>query len=85
MGLNIKNERVHALAREAANRTGQSQTSVVAEALTRLLEDLDRRSKPDERRRIALDIAVDFERRLDELGEGELSSDWMYDDRGLPA
>lgn len=85
MSLNIKNERVHALAREAANRTGQSQTSVVAEALTKLLEDLDRQSKPDERRRIALDLAVDFERRLRELDERELSSDWMYDDRGLPA
>lgn len=85
MSLNIKNERVHALAREAANRTGQSQTSVVAEALTRLLEDLDRKSKPNERRQVALDIAADFERRLKELGEGQLSSDWMYDDRGLPA
>ncbi len=85
MSLNIKNERVHALAREAANRTGQSQTSVVAEALTKLLEDLDRQSKPDERRRIACDIAVDFERRLKDLGERELSSDWLYDDRGLPA
>lgn len=85
MSLNIKNERVHALAREAANRTGQSQTSVVAQALTRLLEDLDRQSKPDVRRRIASDIACDFERRLKELGERDLSSDWMYDDRGLPA
>ncbi len=85
MSLNIKSERVHALAREAAQRTGQSQTSVVAEALTRLLEDLDRQSKPDDRERIALDIAVDFERRLKELGGRELSSDWMYDDRGLPA
>ncbi len=84
MSLNIKSEQVHALAREAANRTGQSQTSVVAEALTRLLEDLDRQSQPDERRRIALEIAVDFERRLKELGEGELSSDWVRRP-GLPA
>ncbi|WP_151526721.1 type II toxin-antitoxin system VapB family antitoxin [Serinicoccus kebangsaanensis] len=37
MGLNIKNERVHRLAREAARLTGQSQTSVIEEALTRLL------------------------------------------------
>lgn len=39
MGLNIKNERVHALAREAARLTGQSQTSAIEEALTRLLAD----------------------------------------------
>lgn len=39
MGLNIKNERVHALAREAARVTGKSQTSVIEEALERLLRD----------------------------------------------
>ncbi|MFN8082016.1 MAG: type II toxin-antitoxin system VapB family antitoxin [Kineosporiaceae bacterium] len=38
MGLNIKNERVHALARQAALVTGKSQTSAIEEALERLLE-----------------------------------------------
>ncbi len=38
MGLNIKNERVHALAREAARVTGKSQTSAIEEALERLLQ-----------------------------------------------
>jgi Uncharacterized protein conserved in bacteria len=37
MGLNIKNERVHALAREAARVTGKSQTSAIEEALQLLL------------------------------------------------
>lgn len=37
MGLNIKNERVHALAREAARVTGKSQTSAIEEALELLL------------------------------------------------
>lgn len=37
MGLNIKNERVHALAREAARVTGKTQTSAIEEALERLL------------------------------------------------
>ena len=41
MSLNIKSERVHALAREAARITGRSQTSAVEEALTRLLRDYD--------------------------------------------
>lgn len=37
MGLNIKNERVHALAREAARVTGKNQTSAIEEALELLL------------------------------------------------
>ncbi|GAA6527743.1 type II toxin-antitoxin system VapB family antitoxin [Intrasporangium sp. DVR] len=37
MSLNIKNERVHALAREAARVTGKSQTSAIEEALELLL------------------------------------------------
>ncbi|MGL5849920.1 MAG: type II toxin-antitoxin system VapB family antitoxin [Phycicoccus sp.] len=37
MGLNIKNERVHALAREAARVTGRSQTGAIEEALEQLL------------------------------------------------
>lgn len=39
MGLNIKNERVHALAREAARVTGKSQTSAIEEALELLLRE----------------------------------------------
>lgn len=39
MGLNIKNERVHSLAREAARVTGKSQTSAIEEALQLLLRD----------------------------------------------
>jgi antitoxin VapB len=37
MGLNIKNQRVHELAREAARVTGRSQTAAIEEALERLL------------------------------------------------
>ncbi|WP_256841551.1 type II toxin-antitoxin system VapB family antitoxin [Ornithinimicrobium cryptoxanthini] len=39
MGLNIKNQRVHDLAREAARLTGKSQTAVIEEALERLLQE----------------------------------------------
>jgi len=38
MSLNIKNERVHELAREAARVTGKTQTGAIEEALMRLLE-----------------------------------------------
>ncbi len=39
MSLNIKSERVHELAREAARLTGLSQTGAVEEALRRLLAE----------------------------------------------
>ena len=39
MGLNIKNERVHELAREAARLTGGSQTSAIEQALEALLRE----------------------------------------------
>jgi antitoxin VapB len=85
VSLNIKNEHVHELAREAARRTGKSQTSVIEEALERLLADLEQ-----ERRRIGLKadimaIAADFQARMVAAGDGPLSSDWLYDDEtGLP-
>lgn len=85
MSLNIKNEHVHELAREAARRTGKSQTSVIEEALERLLADLEH-----DRRRVGLKedliaIAADFHARTVAAGDGPLSSDWLYDDEtGLP-
>lgn len=39
MSLNIKKQRVHDLAREAARLTGKSQTAVIEEALERLLQE----------------------------------------------
>lgn len=54
MSLNIKNERVHALAREAARVTGKTQTSVIEEALVKLLAEY------------GVDpVAADRERRMD--------------------
>lgn len=41
MGMNIKNEHVHELARQAATVTGKSQTGAIEEALTRLLADYE--------------------------------------------
>lgn len=53
MGLNIKNERVHALAREAARVTGKSQTGAIEEALRRLLAEYgDAGDAVDRRRRV---------------------------------
>jgi antitoxin VapB len=41
VSLNIKNERVHDLARQAARVTGKSQTGAIEEALERLLAAYD--------------------------------------------
>lgn len=40
MSLNIKNERVHEMVREASALTGKSQTGVIEEALRKYLDDL---------------------------------------------
>jgi antitoxin VapB len=85
MSLNIKNEHVHALAREAARRTGKSQTSVIEEALERLLADLEHEQRKVGLKDDLLAIAADFHARTVAAGDGPLSSDWLYDDEtGLP-
>lgn len=56
MSLNIKNEHVHELAREAARATGKTQTGAIEEALERLLEEY--RDGP---------VAADQRRRLDSI------------------
>ena len=63
MSLNIKNPRVHALAREAAAVTGKAQTGAIEEALERLLADYG--VDPEQRRRAAkVDLAHDIARRF---------------------
>lgn len=83
MGLNIKNEKVHALAREAAERMGMSQTSVIEEALKRMLKELDteQHARLNDLRLIVADIhAV-----MRESGQPPLTTDDLYDDEGMPA
>ena len=86
MSLNIKKDAVHALARTAAARTGLSQTSVIEEALTMYLAQLDDPADAQQRRRRAtllleqLDAELDDPARARLLDEGDL-----YDEAGLPA
>jgi antitoxin VapB len=82
VSLNIKNERVHELVREAARRTGQSQTSVVEAALEAYLRELDAaRDARTERLRAVLD---DFDRLLSDADRAAMSTDDLYDEAGLP-
>lgn len=76
MSLNIKNEHVHGLVREAARRTGKTQTGVVELALEQLLANLaDADSNLDE---LIAGLQTDIAAR------GPLSTDDLYDETGLP-
>ncbi|GAA5088473.1 type II toxin-antitoxin system VapB family antitoxin [Nocardia iowensis] len=83
MGLNIKNENVHALVREAAERTGMSQTSVVEEALKRMLKELD--AEQETRLEDLRAIVADIHAIMRESEYPPLTTDDLYDDEGLPA
>lgn len=89
MSLNIKNERVHALAREAARRTGKTQTGAIEEALERLLAELG--ADPDETERtrrldLVRQIQIEYAALPDAPGEDRIRSDHdLYDlETGLP-
>lgn len=81
MSLNIKNPRVHLLAREAARRTGTTQTSVIEHALERYLSFLDDEHNPDSRIDQLLEQMQD---RVAHSG-GVLGAENLYDEDGLPA
>lgn len=89
MSLNIKNERVHALAREAARVTGKSQTSAIEEALERLLAEYGEDPVEAERKR-RLDIIRQIQLEVANLPEAEgedriRSEEDLYDpETGLP-
>ncbi|MBM6400274.1 type II toxin-antitoxin system VapB family antitoxin [Phycicoccus sonneratiae] len=85
MSLNIKKPRVHELAREAASRTGLSQTSVIEAALEHYLEML---TSPDDdaARRGRIDaILADIDRSLTDEDREAIRNLDLYDERGLPA
>ncbi|MDN5794568.1 MAG: type II toxin-antitoxin system VapB family antitoxin [Intrasporangium sp.] len=88
MSLNIKNDRVHDLARQAARVTGKTQTGAIEEALERLLRDYG--ADPDAARvghtlDVVWAIATEYVR---DPGRGDLviaRVEDLYDERtGLP-
>ncbi|MDO5285990.1 MAG: type II toxin-antitoxin system VapB family antitoxin [Actinomycetia bacterium] len=87
MGMNIKSERVHALAREAAQVTNQSLTSAVEEALLLLLRERGSGVDPEVRRRIDLVRPVIEAYRLDPGRDDReiLTAEDLYDEAtGMP-
>ena len=85
MGLNIKNEHVHDLAKRAALMTGTSQTSAIETALKRYLEELGGPDRQAERRTRVDLVLADFDVRLDAAARADFTTDDLYDESGLPA
>lgn len=88
MGLNIKNERVCALAKQAAVLTGRTQTSAIELALERLLAEHETTlSTSREARAAGVDAVVgQLQRAWEAAGADDLpSTDDLYDENGLPA
>ncbi len=89
MGLNIKNERTHALVKELARRTGRSQTSAVEEAVAARLATLGEDvADPAREQRLDAARAVVAAFRADLTDEDVsliTSADHdLYDEKGLP-
>lgn len=87
MSLNIKNERTHALVRQLAQMTGQSQTSAVEDAVRRRIEELSRAEDEVEARIKRMEqISAEFSADLTEQDRAALWSadDFLYDELGLP-
>jgi antitoxin VapB len=76
MSLNIKNPRVHEMAREVARRTGLTQTGAVEAALERMLDELGENPSGID------DLIAGLQ--TDIAAHGPLSMDDLYDESGLP-
>jgi antitoxin VapB len=83
MGLNIKNEEAHRLARELARATGESMTAAVSEAIRERLERVRGTSKKSRVERI-LEIGRDCAAHLKEPFKSVDHGDLLYDEKGLP-
>jgi antitoxin VapB len=83
VSLNIKNEETHRLVRRLAELTGQSQTSAVADAVRRRLEELERAESLSARREAMMRIARESAAVVDQ----DLNNDpneVLYDEVGMP-
>jgi antitoxin VapB len=83
MGLNIKSEETHRLARELASLTGESMTAAVTEAVRERLDRVRSRQATGLADRL-LAIGKDCAARLKEPFRSGDHGDLLYDERGLP-
>lgn len=83
--LNIKNPQAHRLARELAAKTGESLTQTVVVSLRERLERV-RQTKPRRSRQELEAMIEDFASHINkDWKDGEDPTDFLYDERGLPA
>jgi antitoxin VapB len=83
MGLNIKSEETHRLARELARLTGESMTAAVTEAVRERLDRVRSRQATGLADRLLV-IGKDCAARLKEPFRSADHGDLLYDERGLP-
>ena len=83
MGLNIKSEETHRLARELARLTGESMTAAVTEAVRERIDRVRNRQAISLADRL-LAIGKDCAGRLKEPFRSGDHGDLLYDERGLP-
>ena len=83
MGMNIKNDEAHQLARTLAEITGESQTTAVIVALRERLDRVRRAQHTDRADRL-LAIGRDCAAHLAEPYRSADHGDLLYDARGLP-
>lgn len=85
MGLNIKNEHVHELARRAARYTGRTQTGAIELALEKLLaEHHDAAASRQQRVSAILDAIDEHLAELPPMDFTHVMTDLLYDEDGLP-
>ena len=82
MGMNIKSQRAHELARRAAALTGTSQTGAVEHALEQYLRSLEQQQDAATVR--VRDVIASLDARLTDRDREALRSAELYDDLGLP-
>ena len=82
MGLNIKNERTHALVRELATLSNMSQTEAVEDAVSRRLEQL----RGNDREGLGERLLELGRRGAERMGPERFENPdkWLYDENGLP-
>jgi antitoxin VapB len=83
MGLNLKREEAHQLARELASLTGESTTAAVTEAVRERLDRVRSRQALGLADRLSA-IGKDCAARLKEPSRSADHGDLLYDERGLP-
>ena len=83
MGLNIKSEEAHRLARELARLTGESMTAAVTQAVRERLDRVRRKEDTGLAERL-LAIGKDCAARLKEPFKSADRGDLLHDELGLP-